>query len=75
MTWRQLTVAERLQVQSPSQAVAFRIQVADDQWLFYRSLGPAANRTFLGENLSNEFLASRFDQDGDADDLIRIDAD
>ncbi len=74
LTWRQLTVAERLQVQSPSQAVAFRIQMADDQWLFYRSLGPAANRTFLGENLSNEFLAARFDQDGDADDLIRIDA-
>lgn len=75
LTWRQLTVAERLQVQSPSQAIAFRVQVADEQWLFYRSLGPAANRTFLGENLSNEFLAARFDQDGDADDLIRIDAD
>lgn len=74
LTWRHLTVAERLQVQSPSQAVAFRVQVADEQWLFYRSLGPAANRTFLGENLSNEFLAARFDQDGDADDLIRIDA-
>jgi hypothetical protein len=73
LTWRQLTVAERLQVQSPSQVIAFRVQVADEQWLFYRSLGPAANRTFLGENLSNEFLAARFDRDGDADDLIRID--
>ncbi len=74
LTWRHLTVAERLQVQPPSQAVAFRVQVADEQWLFYRSLGPTANRTFLGENLSNEFLAARFDLDGDTDDLIRIDA-
>jgi hypothetical protein len=73
LTWRRLTVAERLQIQPPSQVVAYRVQVGDEQWLFYRSLGPAANRTVLGENLSNEFLAARFDQDGDSDDLIRID--
>jgi hypothetical protein len=74
LTWRRLTVAERLQIQPPSQVVAYRVQVGDEQWLFYRSLGPAANRTVLGENLSNEFLAARFDRDGDTDDLIRLDA-
>jgi hypothetical protein len=74
LTWRRLTVAERLQIQPPSQVVAYRVQVGDEQWLFYRSLGPTANRTVLGENLSNEFLAARFDRDGDTDDLIRLDA-
>jgi hypothetical protein len=73
LTWRRLTVAERLRAQPPSQVVAYRVQVGDEQWLFYRSLAPAANRTVLGENLSNEFLAARFDRDGDTDDLIRID--
>ncbi|MCL4202830.1 MAG: hypothetical protein KJ000_10055 [Pirellulaceae bacterium] len=73
LTWRQLTVAERLQIQPPSRVVAYRVQVGDEQWLFYRSLAPAANRTVLGENLANEFLAARFDRDGDTDDLVRID--
>ena len=73
LTWRKLTVAERLQIQPPSRVVAYRVQVGVDQWLFYRSLAPAANRTVLGENLANEFLAARFDRDGDADDLVRID--
>ncbi len=73
LTWRQLTVAERLQIQPASRAVAYRVQIGEEQWLFYRSLAEAVSRTVLGENLSNEFLAARFDRDGDADELIRID--
>jgi hypothetical protein len=75
LTWRQLTVAERLEVVPPGTAVAYRVQVGEEQWLFYRSLLEAANRTVLGENLSNEFLAARFGRDGDAEELIRIDSD
>jgi hypothetical protein len=43
-----------------------------DQWLFYRSLTRPANRTLLGQNLSNEFFAARFDRDGEAEELIGV---
>jgi len=59
-TWRQLTVAEWLAIQTPDVAVAYRAQCGDRQWAFYRSQGPRGNRTFLGQNLSSEFLAARF---------------
>jgi hypothetical protein len=71
-TWRQLTVAEKLEVQPPSVAVGYRVQVGDEQWLFYRSLTPPANRTLLGQNLFNEFFAARFDRHGEAEELVGI---
>ncbi len=73
-TWRQLTVAEKLEVQPPSVAVGYRVQAGDDQWLFYRSLTRPANRTILGQNLSNEFFAARFDREGEAEEMIGISA-
>jgi len=73
-TWRQLTVAEKLEIQPASVAVGYRVQAGGDQWLFYRSLTRPANRTLLGQNLSNEFFAARFDRNGEADELIGISA-
>jgi len=73
-TWRHLTVAENLQIQPRSAAGGYRVQVGEGQWLFYRSLTPPANRTLLGQNLFHEFYAGRFDMDGEADELIALDA-
>lgn len=56
-TWRQLTVSEALHAVPRDVAAGFRAQSGADQWLVYRSLGPAANRTVLGQNISSEFYA------------------
>ena len=71
-TWRQLTVAERLQIQPSEVAVGYRVQLGRKQWLIYRSLAESANRTLLGQNLSQEFVAARFDSDGFLKELIEI---
>jgi hypothetical protein len=71
-TWRQLAVAERLVPQPPDAVVGYRVQVGQAQWLLYRSLAPKANRTVLGQNLSNEFLVGRFKKDGCVQELIEI---
>lgn len=73
-TWRQLTVAEALAVVPQHVAVGYRIQSGRDQWLLYRSLGPAANRTLLGQNLSSEFFAGRFLKTGEVDEWIEVEA-
>ena len=44
----------------------------DTQWLIYRSLARRSSRTVLGQNLTNEFVAARFDLDGCLEDLIEI---
>lgn len=72
-TWRQLTVAEWMEVLPRDVAVAFRAQSGDDQWLFYRSLGPTGNRTFLGQNTAGEFSAGRFDATGKYKEWIEVD--
>jgi hypothetical protein len=74
-TWRQLTVSEMLQVVPRDVAVGFRAQSGDDQWLVYRSLGPAGNRSVLGQNISSEFYAGRFQvDDGLVAEWIEIEA-
>jgi hypothetical protein len=74
-TWRQLTIAEMLQVVPRDLAVGFRARSGDDQWLVYRSLGPAGNRCLLGQNISSEFYAGRFkEEDGLVDEWIEIEA-
>jgi hypothetical protein len=72
-TWRQLTVAERLEIQPADVAVGYRIQSAREQWLIYRSLTKKANRTLLGQNISDEFVFARFTRDGELEALIEID--
>lgn len=59
-TWRQLSVAEWMELMSPDIAVGYRAQSGDDQWLMYRSLGALGNRSLLGHNVSGEFCAGRF---------------
>ena len=72
-TWRQLTVAQSLQIQGADVAVGYRLQCAKEQWLIYRSLGPKANRTLLGQNLSSESLVGRFlASSGEMDALVEI---
>lgn len=72
-TWRQLTVAHELRINTRDEAVAFRVQIGDEQWAIYRSLAPPENRTFLGHNLITEFLLGRFNKDeGVVDPLIEI---
>lgn len=73
-TWRQLTVAESMEVVPRDVAVGFRAQTGRHQWLFYRSLGPAGNRTVLGQNFAGEFCAGRFRANGKLDDWIEIEA-
>ena len=72
-TWRQLTVAQSLEIQSHDVAVGYRAQCGKDQWLIYRSLTEPANRTLLGQNLSNECLVARFlAPEGEIDELLEI---
>jgi len=73
-TWRQLTVAESMNVVPRDAAVGFRAHSGSDQWLVYRSLGPAGNRSVLGQNISSEFFAGRFKDDGLVDEWIEIEA-
>ncbi len=72
-TWRQLTVAQALEIQPHDVAVGFRAQCGKQQWLFYRSLEKAMNRTVLGHNLSIECLVARFlAPSGEIDELLEI---
>jgi hypothetical protein len=73
-TWRQLTVGENLEIVPHDVAVGYRAQSGDDQWLIYRSLGPAGNRTALGQNFAGEFSAGRFLSSGKYKQWIEIEA-
>jgi hypothetical protein len=72
ITWRQLTVAESLQIQPPDVAAAYRVQCGKKQWLLYRSLASRGNRTVLGHNLCSEFLCARFERRGEVTALVEI---
>jgi hypothetical protein len=74
LTWRQLTVAQGLAKVSADVAAGYRIAIGRQQWLVYRSLGPAANRTLLGHNLSTESLIARFGGDGQITPIVEIEA-
>lgn len=71
-TWRRLTVAELFDIQSPDVAVGYRIQVGSRQWCLYRSLDPATNRSFLGQNLTSEFIFGRFNRNGKLKEILEI---
>ena len=72
VTWRQLTIAEKLQRVAPDQAVGFRVQKGKKQWLIYRSLTERANRTLLGQNLCSDSLIASFRRDGTTETLVEI---
>ena len=72
-TWRQLTIAEELEIQPREIAEAFRVQVNRDQWVFYRSLTPCARRTVMGLHLNTEFYAGRFSsEDGVFEPVVEV---
>ncbi|QDT73096.1 hypothetical protein [Lacipirellula limnantheis] len=72
-TWRQLTVAEALEIKSTDVAVSYRVQAGADQWVFYRSQGPRGNRTFMGQNTSSECYIARFAApSGEVEELMEI---
>ncbi len=73
-TWRRLTVGENLQIVADDVAVGYRVQVDRKQWLFYRSLAMAAQRTVLGQHLSTEFFAGRFHTDGEVTTYVEVEA-
>lgn len=72
LTWRRLTVAESLQTVTRDVAVGYRVQIGSSQWLLYRSLTAAANRTVLGQNFNTEFVVARFSSNGIADPLLEM---
>lgn len=72
-TWRQLTIAQALEIQPHDVAVGFRAQCGKHQWLFYRSLAEAANRSLLGQNISCECLVARFlSPSGEIEEMLEI---
>lgn len=72
LTWRQLTVADTRQNLPPHQAVGFRVQAGLEQWLVYRALDVARNRTLLGCNVSCEFLVGRLKRSGEVARTLEI---
>ncbi|MCE9630793.1 MAG: hypothetical protein K8S94_08800 [Planctomycetia bacterium] len=72
LTWRQLTVADTRLNLPPHQATGYRIQSGHDQWLLYRSLDAARNRTLLGCNVSCEFLLGRIKKSGEVARTLEI---
>lgn len=72
-TWRQLTVAQSLEIQPHDVAVGYRVQCDKSQWLIYRSLAPPANRSVLGQNTSVECLVGRFlAPGGEVEELLQV---
>jgi hypothetical protein len=71
-TWRQLTVAENLEILPSDIAVGYRVMVGDQQWLLYRSLAATGNRTLLGHNLISQLLIAQFGRDGEVESLVEI---
>lgn len=75
-TWRQLTVAEDLRIQPREVAEAYRLQINQEHWVFYRSLTPCTRRTVMGLHLNNEFYAGRFSpSDGQFEAMIEVSQD
>ncbi|MDR0520361.1 MAG: hypothetical protein LBH00_00755 [Planctomycetaceae bacterium] len=71
-TWRSLTVGENMQKVPEDQAVGYRVQLHQDQFLLYRSLTTPGNRTVLGHNLTDDFCFARFSPETGAEPLIAV---
>ena len=72
LTWRGLTIAESLHTVASDVAAAYRIQIGKEQWAIYRSIAQPGNRTFLGQNLTCEFLVGQFDTAGEVEPIIEV---
>ncbi|TWT34503.1 hypothetical protein [Blastopirellula retiformator] len=71
-TWRQLTIAENLEIQSREVAVGYRFQLSETNWMMYRSFTEIANRTIMGVNLTAESVLVRYDGDEGLTRLLEI---
>lgn len=71
-TWRQLTVAENLEIVGQDTAVAYRVHVGKKQFVFYRSMAEPQNRTFFGENVNTEMFLGRLEKDRSMTELVQI---
>ncbi len=80
-TWRQLTVAEQLEIVPADRAVAYRVQVGKKQFVMYRSLGNSGsadhgasgvNRTFFGQNVITELFLGRLEKDRTMTELLQV---
>jgi hypothetical protein len=72
LTWRRLTVAENLAIVPRDVATAYRIQSGREQWLVYRSLARAGNRSVLGHNTLASFICSRIRASGETEEILAI---
>ena len=73
-TWRQLTVAEWMEVVPRDVAVGFRAQSGRRSVAVLSLARPAGNRTVLGQNIAGEFTAGRFRSSGKYKEWIEIEA-
>ena len=74
-TWRPLTVADNLRIVGADEAVAYRLQINSDQYVFYRSLAEATRRTALGMHTMADFFIGKFDSDdGEVDTIVEVEA-
>ena len=71
-TWRQLSVGENLRRTREDEAVGYRIQLGEEQFMLYRSLTSPVSRTVLGHNLMDDFCFARFDPETGVDPLIAV---
>lgn len=72
LTWRQLTVADTRVILPPHQAVGYRVQAGLEQWVVYRALDVARNRTLLGCNVACEFFLGRIRKSGEVARTLEI---
>ncbi|WP_165249633.1 hypothetical protein [Paludisphaera soli] len=74
LVWKSLTVAEQGKACSPETAWAARVSWAKaETFVIYRSLGPAARRSFLGFTTTARFMIGRFTPEGDVDVIASLD--
>lgn len=73
LTWRRLTVGEHVKALSRDVAVGYRVQVADEQWMIYRSLDRVANRSVLGHNTFGSFVCGKIDDKGNVKEILTMD--
>jgi hypothetical protein len=71
--WRKLTVSQSQQVCPSSTAGGYRLRLAEQHLLVFRSLQePITPRAVLGHHTMNESLIAKFDSDGDVEPLLIV---
>lgn len=74
-TWRRLTVGREREKVSDAEAVGFRYQTGNDQYLIYKSLADPVPRSVLGEHFDQDFIFARFKPDGETETILEVERD